>query len=271
MADYEPNGTLTTPRVPLGDSSEEITSEQFQNAVDQTDIDLVNGRVRLAPPIPQEITNWWQFEDDSDTSTAVDSEGSYDGSINGASYTTTSAVGDLAMDFSGGDYTVDNLRKITDTFTMAGWLYLTSKPSSGNSFTLYGSDYDGDTHGVLVEYDNADETSSEQLILKNHDGADNDAIGSGTALTTGEYHHFGVTLDWDTADVAWWVNNSEENTGKLSNSPSAATASNTRMGGYLASSGELSQLLSGYLDDVALMHGYYAASEDIDQLYQRGV
>lgn len=52
------------------------------------------------------VVTQYEFEDDSDTTTATDSIGSNDADIVGASYTTTAKVGSLALDYTTDDYTV---------------------------------------------------------------------------------------------------------------------------------------------------------------------
>jgi len=56
-----------------------------------------------APDIPDSVVSLYEFEDDTDTSTAIDSEGSNDLSISGATYTSTAAVGSLALSHDGSD------------------------------------------------------------------------------------------------------------------------------------------------------------------------
>jgi len=56
--------------------------------------------------IPDSVVTLYEFEDDSDTTTAIDSFNNNDGTINGATYTTTSAVDSLALSFDSGDTVV---------------------------------------------------------------------------------------------------------------------------------------------------------------------
>ena len=66
--------------------------------------------------IPDSGIARYNFEDDSDTTTAIDSWNGNNGTINGATYTTTSAVDSLALSFSSGD-TVDLPTLISDITT----------------------------------------------------------------------------------------------------------------------------------------------------------
>lgn len=59
--------------------------------------------------IPDSVVTRYTFEDDSDTTTAIDAVGSNDATLNGGSFSTDSAVGDFAWSQDGtGDYAVSN-------------------------------------------------------------------------------------------------------------------------------------------------------------------
>jgi hypothetical protein len=83
--------------------------------------------------IPDSGVSRWEFEDDSDTSTAVDSWGNNDATITGATYDSSrSAVGNFSLLF-GGDGSGDEVAvpndpslDLTDEISISGWIYLTS-------------------------------------------------------------------------------------------------------------------------------------------------
>lgn len=76
-------------------------------AVNSAGTQYVSHNALELSPIPDSAISRWEYEDDSDTSTAIDSWPSgYDGNINGATYTTDAEVGSLGLDF-GSEDTVD--------------------------------------------------------------------------------------------------------------------------------------------------------------------
>jgi len=55
--------------------------------------------------IPDNVVSLYEYENDSDTTTALDSKGSNDANISGATYTTSANVGSLALDHDRTDFT----------------------------------------------------------------------------------------------------------------------------------------------------------------------
>jgi hypothetical protein len=75
--------------------------------------------------IPDSGVSYYEFEDDSDTTTATDSWGTNDGTISGAAYTTTAQVGSLALDFDGDDDYVtlgQNALATKAPFSVSTWI-----------------------------------------------------------------------------------------------------------------------------------------------------
>lgn len=60
----------------------------------------------VASAMPDSVVTQYRYEDDSTPSTAIDSVGSNDGNISGATYTSSSAKGSFALSFDGTDDTV---------------------------------------------------------------------------------------------------------------------------------------------------------------------
>jgi len=89
-------------------SDRRITSEGNSVFVsDGTEWYLVSGNEYFGFDIPDSgLAHRYEFEDDSDPTTAIDSEASANGSITGASYVTTAQVGSLALSGDGSDDTV---------------------------------------------------------------------------------------------------------------------------------------------------------------------
>lgn len=88
-----------------------------------------DGRVVFTPgsAIPDSGISRWEFEDDSDATTALDSWGDNDGSINGATYTSNAAEGSLALSFDGVDDYVEFAGTsgidFSGTFSISIWAY----------------------------------------------------------------------------------------------------------------------------------------------------
>jgi len=76
------------------------------------------------------LVSRWTFEDGGDTTTAVDSQGGNDGTINGPTYTTNSQQGDHALSFDGMDdwVQVDDSADLspTDAVSISAWVYATA-------------------------------------------------------------------------------------------------------------------------------------------------
>lgn len=69
----------------------------------------LHNRLEPGSAIPDSVVTRYTFEDDSDTTTAIDAVGSNDATLNGGSFSTDSAVGDFAWSQDGtGDYAVSN-------------------------------------------------------------------------------------------------------------------------------------------------------------------
>jgi len=81
--------------------------------------------------IPNSAEFRFAFEDSSDSTTAVDSWGNNDSTIEGASYTTNSSVGETALHFDGADDRVTtNIEDSLDSFSWSVWINF--EGSSGN-------------------------------------------------------------------------------------------------------------------------------------------
>jgi len=90
------------------------------------------------PGIPDSVVTQYQFEDDSDTSLAVDSAGSNDANINGGQFDSDAACGSFAYASDGGDYVIStntvDLSAAGDTVgaSVGGFF----KPSNNTNFQV---------------------------------------------------------------------------------------------------------------------------------------
>jgi hypothetical protein len=68
--------------------------------------------VDVNPKIPDSVITQYDFEDDSDTSTAIDTVGTNDGTITGAAYDTDARCGSLSMYFDGTDDGIESKNSV---------------------------------------------------------------------------------------------------------------------------------------------------------------
>jgi len=156
---------------------------QTTNGVVQT-----SGGVAQTVAIPDPVVSLYEFEDDSDTSTAVDSESSNDLNITGATYDTNSKVGSLALSHDGSDdeaisqSTVDlSANGDSDGFAIMAWVYVPSGYSSGS--TTYWAGHGADTNNFLQLINSSGSSGSFLQV-----GGSNDII-TGPSISTGQYYH----------------------------------------------------------------------------------
>jgi len=136
----------------------------------------------------------FDFEDDSDATTAVDSWFDNTLSINGASYTSTSAVGASALDHSGGDHnaigdqTVDIAgNNVAGEFSLSAQVQLASVESSS---TLFG--WQSDSGGVPGILFGTESGGNWRIIVRS--GGSNETVDTGISQTTGSFVKLGLTV-----------------------------------------------------------------------------
>jgi hypothetical protein len=106
--------------------------------------------------ISNKIVSLYEYEDDSDTTVAIDSIGNNDANINGASYSSDADVGSLAIDHDGTNDTTRSQNTIdlvsegdTTGFALAGHI----KPNQDGSTSVrypFGWGVDGDNFAFLI-------------------------------------------------------------------------------------------------------------------------
>jgi hypothetical protein len=205
----------------------------------------------------------WNFEGEGDTTTATDSVGGHDGTINGATYTTAAAVDDHALSFDGVDDNVDT-----------SWAGVTGSQNRTIALWLQCST---DADQILVYSGNAD-ANGEKAVFRTDEVAAGGAwaprlevvggfIRGSTALTDGAYHHVAFVLDGsDVTDVTLYVDGGAETV-----DDSAAQAINTTAttdGEYVRlamrntdAGGTGDRALAGELDDVRFYDRALSAAE----------
>ena len=211
--------------------------------------------------IPDSVISHLEFEDDSDTSTAVDSVGPYDGSITGASYTSDAAVGDLALSFSSGDQVsigsnYDGATGGETNFSVAAWVKINSSQTRNPVITKDGFRTSSDNDWGMGEGDGG-------LFARIVDGSDNaDVIAGAGNIPTDTWTHIAFVVD--DSEIRGYIDNSVVET--ISRTVSDIRDSNNAFVGF---DDQNSVTLDGLTDDVFVANDALTDS-DINDLYQRG-
>lgn len=168
-----------------------------------------------ASAIPDSVETQYRYEDNSDTTVALDSVGSNNANINGATYTSDSAVGSLALDHDGTD---DNSRSqnsanLSTQGDTSGWsISAFIKPGEiANNWRVYAGwidDSDPTRYAMLVE-DGADGNGTYAAIIRTPDGGGrNTILNSGVNIDTTSYVH--LYLEITDSDFSLKVDNTQE-------------------------------------------------------------
>ena len=227
---------------------------RWRSLVDGTEVDV-------GPAIPDSVISHLEFEDDSDTSTAVDSVGPYDGSITGASYTSDAAVGDLALSFSSGDQVsigsnYDGATGGETNFSVAAWVKINSPKTRNPVITKDGFRTSSDNDWDMGVGDGG-------LFARIVDGSDNaDIIQGAGNIPTDTWTHIAFVVD--DSEIRGYVDNSVVET--ISRTVSDIRDSNNAFVGF---DDQNSVTLDGLTDDVFVANDALTDS-DINDLYQRG-
>lgn len=137
---YPSEGTLTTDEREVAVSETWDSSSDWNAAQSMNNVVVENGVVMLEEiTVPAAVVSLYEYEDDSDTSVAVDSLGSNDADITGASYTTNNvAVGSSALSHDGNDDETNSQNTVdlsavgdTDGFGFGGRVYPNSVGTAG--------------------------------------------------------------------------------------------------------------------------------------------
>lgn len=149
---------------------------------------LVDGTKYSAESVPNKVVSLYEFEDDSNTSTAVDAESSNDLNITSATYDTNSKVGSLALSHDGSNdeaisqSTIDlSAAGSTDGFAVMAYIYVPS--GSTTSSTKYWAGHGVDNDNLLQLINRSGNIGSFFQV-----GGSNSII-TGPSISTGQYYH----------------------------------------------------------------------------------
>jgi len=220
--------------------------------IDGTDVQeiTVDGQtVFSAGPIPAKGVNRYQFNEGSGT-TATDSIGSNDGTINGATYTTVAKEGSHALEFDGANDNVDlgfPGPYGDDKFSIAAWC----KFDTLSPFNIIVGSFDGSFPQVKI-----DNKSSGKVQFVLGDGSNFTTIEGN--VSTGIFTHFvGVR---DGSQARFYIDGSRVATGS-----DGSLANDLRSGDvHLGERPDGNDDFDGKIDDVILFNDALTDSEVSD-------
>jgi hypothetical protein len=212
------------------------------------------------PAIPDSGVSRWKYEDDSDTSTAIDSWGTEDGSISGATYTTDSQVGTYALSFDGADDSVgpftNSAYSFTNNFSLSAWVKINTDETR-NPILVKGFDRAVDSN---VDYSLT--VGGDRYQIKVSDGSNSDKVNI-SGNTTGVWKHLCGT--YDGSQLKLYIDGVEE--GSVSSSINIADNWDLYHGFSTSSKG--TSYFNGIIDDPRIYSKALTATE-ADNLYNTG-
>lgn len=249
---YAPSGKLTTDKREVAVSETWDTQTEWEAFQSQDNIDISNGTLMLAPPaIPTDgLIHRYRFNDDSDSTTAIDSEGSNNGTINGATYTTNAQEGANAISFDGTDDNVDlGTGVITSgmSFSVCLWVEFASLASDQRIFTTR-----SDVSTLLSQ----GRTASDSVDLF----ADGTDYQLGT-VTSGTDYHLAYTYDDPNSVLTGYLDGEQVR----SENHDVGSPSNS-MTGYGSNSAQNGNFLDGIVDD-SLIYNRELSADEVKEIY----
>lgn len=235
--EYTHYGRARTGKKSPGDDNEvTVAGSDWNDIVEEENVEIGAGKISLVPPdFPSDVEHFYEYEDDSDTTVAVDTEGDNNLDISGATYTTTAKVGELAMDHGVDEYTqsqstVDLVTQgDEEELEISAWVYF----PDGVDLTS--------RHGIVSYSPESSGTLSENLTIEHRDDSngiraylqiadENYIVTSNWVPNTGEWNHFSAYATQ--SEVGLIINNdqtfTESNGGDLTNLPASYLWSGTR-------------------------------------------
>ena len=234
------------------------SQEKVQILEDQTI--TVNFQLTEAPDLVGE----WHFDEGSGTTAYDSSENSNDGVINGAVYTSSSKLGDYALEFDGNSYV-----NISDSLSMdfnksSGTIEFWVKPanpiSGASQLLVIDSDYEiefniqGD--GDLFYYPWVDGSFNNYNLVTD-------------PLTAGDWQHVAVTWEFSTKEVKIYVDGVNQ-TFAIENVPTYWTALASTGDWHIGGSPVKNQYFNGTFDEVKIYSRALSADE-IKADYEAGL
>jgi hypothetical protein len=178
----------------------------YDKALSSAEVNNLYNNGSIDTLLPNNILTQYRYEDDSDTTTAIDSVVDNDATVSGSSYTTTAAVGNNALDHDGtDDYATSNSavnlaeRGNTDGFGFGGFVQSNSVIKSTMMFQYF---VDAN-NWVNIQVGGSDSNYGVAMTVNGTFDSLNEA---GTVETT-QFAHIWANITQ--SDVTLYKNNSE--------------------------------------------------------------
>jgi hypothetical protein len=153
----------------------------------------------------------YDFEDDSDSSTAIDafaddSHTAYDGSISGATYSSTARWGNFGLSFGGSDSLTTPLTygDLPSPYSYGVWIYPNESPPWSKDMHLFGS-------GWALNFRLPSGRSDLELKTFSSEGGNANSIYSSVNISGNSWNFVGFSLTSDTGTLV--VDGSVDNSG----------------------------------------------------------
>jgi hypothetical protein len=223
------NGVSKAQRIPIGGTTGFIPLVENGGVFDPLRLQhngVWYGAHDSLSAIPDSGVSRWEFDDDSDTTTAIDSWSGYDGSINGASYITDSYEGGAALSFDGTDdyVSVGTNADLEEGTTFSCSVWIRTNASVGNSDRYIGKqEGSGNFYGWWLTFDPNSNRTARFSVRTSDTGTDTRIAGT-TALNDGVWHHVVGAYDAN-GDQVLYVDGSSENSAAADGGTASTTAS----------------------------------------------
>lgn len=210
------------------------------------------------------LVSYWKLDENSGT-TAFDSVGSNDATIDSATWTDGMNNSALLFDNQRDSLTADSSEslRITDDFSISLWVNVSSLPvGSDDALFTYTANGESENHNTLYELFI---DSSGDLIYKHEydNGIDETFTFSNANISPDSWHHLVLTRDISTKQVSLYLNNSLIGSFIFSTPPSGGESSDLYLGSDRPSK---KRAFDGRIDEIRLYNSALSMSE-IEELF----
>lgn len=261
---FETDGILTTDVQEIADAYEWDTQAEWNAFQSKTDITIENGILKLTEvsAFPDPLVTLYEYEDDSNTTTAIDSIGSNNANITNATYVMNPAVGSLALDHGDdNDQTVSqnavDLATSGDTNGLAIMAWVSYDSFGSGTQYVAGWGVDNNNFVMIIE--------REGVIGSFYQVGGNNSILSTSLSTANQYYWIYVEIASDGTHTLY-VDNTQEAADSSGLDPTNIGAGNYRTGGRIADGVNPK---SFDIDDFGLANSPLSTSER-QTMYDRG-
>ena len=211
------------------------------------------------------LVSYWKLDENSGT-TAFDSIGSNDGTVDSATWSTGINNSGLLFDHIRDSLYADSAEslQLTEDFSISLWVNLNTLPNgSEDALFTYTTSGESEIHNTLYEVfiDTAGD-----LIYKHEYGNGIDEtykFNTADTIVSNSWYHLVLTRDSSTKQVSLYLNNTFIDSFNYTNNPSGGTSSTLYLGSDRPNT---KRAIDGYIDEIKLYTGVLSVSE-IDILF----